>query len=149
MKPPWGQSSRLLPTLDTGEDLVGLLKMTHRWTTVGGNVTFNIKKFISHTDIRFNSCLSLLSLEKLTQLVGTCSEHELCLANKQFQFVHFTAETNIPDEFSPLIHKKQRDYVKNICFLERQSGEELFTRRPHISCTKLIPHSSHVRWSHY
>ena len=25
MKPPWGQRSRLLPTLDTGDDLVGLL----------------------------------------------------------------------------------------------------------------------------
>lgn len=39
----------------------------------------------------------------------------------------FTVETNIPDEFSPFIHKKQRDDVKHICVLERHDREDLFT----------------------
>lgn len=38
---------------------------------------------------------------------------------------HFTVGTNIPDEFSPLINKKQRDYVKYIGALERQTREDL------------------------
>lgn len=31
MNPPWGHSRRLFPTLDTGEDLVGLLQNTHSY----------------------------------------------------------------------------------------------------------------------
>lgn len=38
MKPPWGHSRRVLPTFDTGEDLVGLLQsapMTETYTFEG------------------------------------------------------------------------------------------------------------------
>lgn len=37
---------------------------------------------------------------------------------------HFTVKTNIPDKFSPLIHKKQRNYIKHICALGTQTRKQ-------------------------
>lgn len=47
--------------------------------------------------------------------------------NTVMSFSSFTVESNIPDEFSPLIHKEKRDYVKYICALERQTEDLLYS----------------------
>lgn len=60
---------------------------------------------------------------------------------QKYQFLHFNAEANIPDEFSPLIYKKKRDYVKYICTLGRQmraSYSYLFSFHIHFLTAKLL-----------
>lgn len=88
MKPPCGQSSNVLLTLDTGEDFVGLLCKTHRR-----------EKNRCTVKVKVNS-----------QTVSS--------------YNHVTVKTNIPDKFSPLIHKKQRNYIKHICALGTQTRKQ-------------------------
>lgn len=69
----------------------------------------------------FSSCL------RLTLFLSTTVKFYLdnVTTNTVMSFSSFNVETNIPDEFSPLIHKEKRDYVKYICALESQTTEDL------------------------
>lgn len=116
MKPPCGQSSNVLLTLDTGEDFVGLLCKTHRREKNRREVKVKLEN----------------GKDSKSVLNGAYSQTVL-------SYNHFTVKTNIPDEFSPLIHKKQRDYIKHICALGTQTRKQcLYLPSVIISQTVLL-----------